>query len=208
MTGADRRSHLQGLLTNDIEALTPGTGCYSAMLTAQGRMLTDMRVLELGDAILLDVPAAVTSSVRDHLDRFVFAEEVQVEDVTLTRAEVGVYGPGALHALVNACTEGAAPTALFETTRVRVADADAILVRSDEAGVAGYDVIVDADRADSVTAALVAAAPSPSARPMPSGAGSKAAARASAMTWTPTDRSKPAWRRARSRATAAMSGRK
>jgi tRNA-modifying protein YgfZ len=157
VTGADRRSYLQGLLTNDIEALTPGTGCYAAMLTAQGRMLTDMRVLELGDAILLDVPAAVTSSVRDHLDRFVFAEDVQVEDVTLTRAEVGVYGPGALHALVNACTEGAAPSALFETTRVRVADADAILVRSDEAGVAGYDVIVDADRAESVTAALVAA---------------------------------------------------
>ena len=45
LTGADRRSYLQGLLTNDIEALTPGTGCYAAMLTAQGRMMTDMRVL-------------------------------------------------------------------------------------------------------------------------------------------------------------------
>ena len=39
LTGADRRSYLQGLLTNDIEALTPGTGCYAAMLTAQGRMI-------------------------------------------------------------------------------------------------------------------------------------------------------------------------
>jgi glycine cleavage system aminomethyltransferase T len=31
LTGADRRSYLQGLLTNDIAALTPGTGCYAAM---------------------------------------------------------------------------------------------------------------------------------------------------------------------------------
>ena len=75
-------SYLQGLLTNDIAALTPGTGCYAAMLTAQGRMITDMRVLELGDAVLLDVPRALAAPIRDHLDRFVFCEDVQVEDVT------------------------------------------------------------------------------------------------------------------------------
>src|SRR3954463_1911588 len=82
LTGADRRSYLQGLLTNDIEALTAGTGCYAAMLTAQGRMLTDLRVLELGDRILLDVPRAVAGSIRDHLDRFIFSEDVQVQDIS------------------------------------------------------------------------------------------------------------------------------
>ncbi|MGH9409850.1 MAG: YgfZ/GcvT domain-containing protein, partial [Vicinamibacterales bacterium] len=46
LTGADRRDYLQGLLTNDVAALTRGTGCYAAMLTAQGRMMSDMRVLE------------------------------------------------------------------------------------------------------------------------------------------------------------------
>ena len=51
-TGADRRNYLQGLLTNDIVALTAGTGCYAAYLTAQGRMIADMRVFELGDALL------------------------------------------------------------------------------------------------------------------------------------------------------------
>jgi folate-binding protein YgfZ len=157
LTGADRRSYLQGLLTNDIESLTPGTGCYAAMLTAQGRMLTDMRVLELGDAILLDVPTAVVSSIRDHLDRFVFAEDVQVEDVTASRAEIGLYGPGALDTLVRAGTERDAPSVLFETTRVRLAGAAAILIRSDEPGIAGYDVIVDRADETAVTDALIAA---------------------------------------------------
>jgi folate-binding protein YgfZ len=157
VTGADRRSYLQGLLTNDVEALTPGTGCYAAMLTAQGRMMTDMRVLELGDRILLDVPRQVTTAIRDHLDRFVFAEDVQVEDVTAARAEIGIYGPGAWDVLVKAGTGGEAPSSLFDQTRVPVAGADAIVVRSDDAGVPGYDLIVDAPQAEAVTAALVAA---------------------------------------------------
>jgi tRNA-modifying protein YgfZ len=37
LTGEDRRDYLQGLLTNDIAALRAGTGCYAALLTAQGR---------------------------------------------------------------------------------------------------------------------------------------------------------------------------
>jgi len=42
--GPDRASFLQGLLTNDIQALTPGTGCYAAWLTAQGIELVDCQV--------------------------------------------------------------------------------------------------------------------------------------------------------------------
>ena len=57
VAGQDRAAYLQGLLTNDILALTAGTGCYSAWLSPQGRMHTDLHVLESGSMILLDVPA-------------------------------------------------------------------------------------------------------------------------------------------------------
>src|SRR5262249_13652124 len=140
--GADRRTYLQGILTNDIDALTPGTGCYAAMLTAQGRMITDMRVLELGDAILLDVPRALGAPVRDHRERFVFSEDVQVENVTEARAEIGLYGPRAIDPLMAAGV-GAAPDALYSVTRTRAAGRDALIVRADEIGVAGFDLIVD-----------------------------------------------------------------
>ena len=46
VAGADRASFLQGFLTNDIPALAAGQGCYAAWLTPQGRMLTDLHVLE------------------------------------------------------------------------------------------------------------------------------------------------------------------
>ena len=55
LTGADRISFLHALFTNDIAQLTPGTGVYSAYLTPQGRMISDMRVVETGDRLLLDV---------------------------------------------------------------------------------------------------------------------------------------------------------
>jgi tRNA-modifying protein YgfZ len=157
LTGADRRSYLQGLLTNDIEALQPGTGCYAAMLTAQGRMIADMRVLELGDVLLLEVPAALTASIREHLDRFVFAEDVQVADVTVSRSTVGIYGPEAIEVLQRAGVEGGAPARLYDSTRVRLGGADAILVSSDELGVEGLDFLVDPASAPPIRAALLAA---------------------------------------------------
>ena len=157
LTGADRRAYLQGLLTNDVEALQAGTGCYAAMLTAQGRMMTDMRVLELGDAVLLDVPVEVTAAIREHLDRFVFTEDVTVQDVSAAQGEIGLYGPGALDVLAGAPTEGAAPQALFASNRVRIAGAGALLVRSDRVGVTGFDVIADAADIPSIEARLLAA---------------------------------------------------
>ena len=63
LTGQDRRDYLQGLLTNDIAALSAGSGCYACLLTAQGRMIADMYVVETGEAILIDLEAEVTARV-------------------------------------------------------------------------------------------------------------------------------------------------
>jgi folate-binding protein YgfZ len=156
LTGADRRGYLQALLTNDIDALVPGTGCYAALLTAQGRMITDMRVLELGDSVLLDVPAELTAAVRDHLDRFVITEDVAVEDVTAARAEIGLYGPAAVDVLQAAGTRGGAPAARHASTRVEIAGVPVLLVRGDAYGIDGFDLIAAAETMTAVEAALVA----------------------------------------------------
>ena len=76
LTGRDRRDYLQGLLTNDIAALSAGSGCYACLLTAQGRMTADMYVVETGEAILMDLERAVTARVAAHLEQFVFSEDV------------------------------------------------------------------------------------------------------------------------------------
>ena len=78
VSGKDRASYLQGLLTNDIQALTPGSGCYAAWLSPQGRMLTDLHVLESGGMLLLDVPADLADATLARLEQFVFTEDVKI----------------------------------------------------------------------------------------------------------------------------------
>src|SRR5262252_2836305 len=93
VSGKDRASYLQGLLTNDIAALRPGQGCYAAYLTAQGRMIADLWVYELGDVMLLRLLRDVKPTVLGKLDQFIFSEDVQLGDVTDTFIGVGVVGP-------------------------------------------------------------------------------------------------------------------
>ena len=99
LTGKDRLSYLQGVLTNDVAALTAGTGCYAALLTPQGRMISDMRVLELGDTTLLDLPAERSERVATHLSDFIFSEDVVVENVSQTLLQIIVLGRASATAL-------------------------------------------------------------------------------------------------------------
>ncbi len=80
VSGADRASWLQGLLTNDVEALKDGEVQYSAYLTPQGRMITDLHVTARGNRILLDVPSALVATLREKLDGLIFSEDAQVMD--------------------------------------------------------------------------------------------------------------------------------
>ena len=95
MKGSDCASYLQGLLTNDISGLTTGAGCYAAYLTPQGRMIADMRVLNLGDRLLLDVDSVMSDTLTSRFSMLVFSEDVQVNDESSTWYWVGVRGPGA-----------------------------------------------------------------------------------------------------------------
>jgi folate-binding Fe-S cluster repair protein YgfZ len=93
VSGTERGSYLQGLLTNDIAALKAGHGCYAAYLTAQGRMIADLDVYELGDVLLLAMSGAVKDTVMARLDQFIFSEDVQLGDVTGTFAQIAIVGP-------------------------------------------------------------------------------------------------------------------
>jgi folate-binding protein YgfZ len=163
LTGRDRRDYLQGLLTNDIAALTPGTGCYAALLTAQGRMISDMYVLETGEAVLMDVEPALTARVFAHLERFIFSEDVQVADETASRSQITVCGPAASAVLGGVLREGAsAPVDLgamnvLDNRAMHWRGGDVVVVRRDDIGTAGYDVLIDAALAPAVIDALRAA---------------------------------------------------
>src|SRR5256884_6646206 len=101
VSGADRASYLQGLLTNDVVALKAGQGCYTAYLTAQGRMIADAYVYELGDVMLLTMSGDVKDGLLSKLDQFIFSEDVQLGDASNTFAQIAVIGPDAAIAVAQ-----------------------------------------------------------------------------------------------------------
>jgi folate-binding protein YgfZ len=156
VAGPDRATYLQGLLTNDIVALAPGTGCYSAWLTAQGRMLTDLFVLESGDMILLDVPEGEHAATLARLEQFLFAEDVQLSDLAGALTPVWVHGLGA-PAIVEQSTQaltGLADWAQYRNARTTMDGHPVVVARIDQLGVPGFCLYVEPAQAAAVLAVL------------------------------------------------------
>jgi tRNA-modifying protein YgfZ len=90
--GADRVTWLQGLVTNDVSAIATGQRVYSAYLTPQGRMITDLWVVATPDTLLLDVPEALARPLVARLDGLIFAEDVQIDDASSGMAVLQIFG--------------------------------------------------------------------------------------------------------------------
>ena len=161
VSGTDRASYLQGLLTNDIAALREGTGCYAAYLTPQGRMISDLYLYELGDAILIALPRHVKDAVLAKLDRFIFTEDASVRDVTDAFSEVAIVGPAGAD-VVTALIGNVAGNrirALPEHGNVRVdfGGAAAIVTRVADTGVSGFEIYLEHAKAAELQSRLDAA---------------------------------------------------
>jgi len=167
VTGPDRAAWLQGLLTNDIAAVKPGGGCYAAYLTPQGRMISDVRVLERGDFMLLDVPAAQKAFVLERLTTFIIMEDVAVDDVTESLARVAVHGPEAAALLerVVKVDDGTPLASLVEhaSTVAQLDGRPVVVAGSRELGgeITGFDVYCPAPVKEDLLRALVAAGAEP-----------------------------------------------
>jgi folate-binding protein YgfZ len=95
VTGEDRARLLHAMTTNHIQQMKPGDGVYVFFLNAQGRILADAFVLCFEDHFLLDTEAETRKAVFDHLDHYVIADDVTLEDVTEETFALGLEGPKA-----------------------------------------------------------------------------------------------------------------
>ena len=165
LTGRDRRDYLQGLLTNDIAALSTGSGCYACLLTAQGRMIADMYVVETGEAILMDLERPVTARVGAHLEQFVFSEDVEIADVSGSIAQLGVFGPRAADVVSRVLAEQGSPLTAPDLDEMAILanrpwawhGAAATVVRRDDLGDLGFDLVIDIAHVKDLVQALKAA---------------------------------------------------
>jgi len=110
-SGEDRARLLHAMTTNHVQQLTPGTGCYAFFLNAQGHIQADVNLLCLADRFLLDTEPETRERVFRHLDKYIIADDVALEDVTGLLACLAVEGPHA--AAVLAALGALAPDAEY-----------------------------------------------------------------------------------------------
>jgi tRNA-modifying protein YgfZ len=149
LTGAEAKEFLQGQVTNDVEALEPGKGCYAAFLTHKGKMLGDLRVLDFGDELFLSTERIALQELFNMIRRFKLGRDVEVHKRTLERGELSLIGPAARR-VVGADDLGGDE---HDNAAAMVGGAPVRLVVTD----LGVDVICDAAATDAVRAALEAA---------------------------------------------------
>ena len=144
VAGADRAIYLQGLLTNDIQSLAPGTGCYAAWLSPQGRMLTDMHVLQSSGMLLMDVPVDQAAATLARLDQFLFTEDVRLESMAEAMTSVWLHGPQAAAVIQKSVTgiSGLADWTDYQHGPATFGGDPVSIARIDQLGVPGYCVFL------------------------------------------------------------------
>ncbi|MCS7023617.1 MAG: hypothetical protein NZV14_02365 [Bryobacteraceae bacterium] len=91
--GEDRARLLHAMTTNHVQSLAPGQGCYAFFLNAQGRILGDVHLLCCEDRFLLDTEPETHDLLFQHLDKYIIADDVTLEDARADLTVIAIEGP-------------------------------------------------------------------------------------------------------------------
>jgi folate-binding protein YgfZ len=146
LTGPGAEEFLEGQVTNDVEALNSGQGVYAAFLSPKGKMLGDLRVLDLGDELFLDTERSALQELFNMIRRYRIGYDVELHKRTLERGLLSLIGPEA-RAVAGARD---LPEQEHANAPGDVDGVDVRLVATD----VGVDLLCDAADTDALAAAL------------------------------------------------------
>lgn len=151
VTGDDRARLLHALCTNHVQELAPGEGLYTFFLNEKGRVLADSYIYNLGESLLLDTEPETAASLAAHLDKYIIADDVVVEDETGSWFTVGLEGPASAEAAVGLGIQPPANRcALIEW-------GGGFVVQVAETGMPGVRIFIPMDERHNLAARLTAA---------------------------------------------------
>jgi len=146
ITGKDRVSFLNGLLTNDISQLKENKGQRSALLNSKARVLADLHLYAEQDSLLVDTGESPASHVKEILDRFIITEDVQIQDSSQDLVQLTVQGPRSSQAINEVLGPEAQDLKQLEQKTL----GPSTIIARDRTGQTGYDIILPALEAEPV----------------------------------------------------------
>jgi len=165
LTGADRVRFLHGQITNDVKGLRPGQGCYAALITAKGRMQSDLNVYVLPQELLLDFEPGLASAVSQRLEKYVIADDVQVADVGPLYGLLSAQGPKAAEVARSLGLSSELPAKPYDfVTASDAALGEVYLMNQPRLGTSGFDLFIPESALGVAADKLIAAAKSAGGR--------------------------------------------
>ncbi|HEY4279157.1 MAG TPA: glycine cleavage T C-terminal barrel domain-containing protein [Conexibacter sp.] len=150
LSGGEAKRFLQGQVTQEVEALQPGRGAYAAFLTAKGKMLGDLRVLDAGDELLLDTERVALQELFTMIRRFSIGFDAELHRRTLERGLLSLVGGQSRAVLGDAA--GALGEAEHDHVVAAIDGIPARLIATD----LGVDLLLDSAQTEALKQALVA----------------------------------------------------
>lgn len=144
LTGKDRMRFLNAQATNDVKNLPVGFGCYAAFTNAKGKMRSDAVILNRGDSLIVDLEPGYDVRIAADLEKFIIADDVQLENISATWRAYTLIGMEAPKVLTNGhfCSEP--PGNSFEMSALVPADfSKGFLFRSRRARCDSFDFWVE-----------------------------------------------------------------
>lgn len=159
LLGADRVKFLNGQVTNNVKDLRAGEGCYAALVSAKGKIQSDLHIYILDHEILLEFEPGLTEAVQQRLEKYIIAEDAQAADVSEHYGLWSVQGPKAGD-LLKALPPGLpVPDKLNANVKVDDATLGEIYVTNrNRTRLAGYDIYVPVASMQTFADQLVATA--------------------------------------------------
>jgi folate-binding protein YgfZ len=92
VTGADAVSFLDRIVTVDVDAVVRGGAGYGALLSPQGKVLTDFLILSVDDGFLIDCPATAAADLLKRLTLYRLRAKTAIEDVSGKLRVLAIWG--------------------------------------------------------------------------------------------------------------------
>jgi folate-binding protein YgfZ len=158
MTGDDRASFLHGMCSNDIKGLGPGGLIAALFLTERAHLIAEAIVWATADALLLEMERSQWPAVRAHLERFLVADDVEIEESAAGArysSVIQIDGPRASEAVAAVFGEPAALTGAWRSGEV---DGGALVAQVTRWSKPAFTILTSDASASETVARLVKAA--------------------------------------------------
>ncbi len=157
--GADRQKFLNGQVTNNVKDLKPGAGCYAALITAKGKMQSDLNIYCLENELLLDFEPGLSDAVKDRLEKYIISDDAQIVDVAPHYGLLSIQGPKAAAVVQSLQLGFVIPEKRMALSKAQDATlGELYLMNLPRTGTVGFDLFVPTPAVAAVADKLIAAA--------------------------------------------------